>query len=128
MVVGLAEGYRTCLIFSLQMIASSVFSANAIESAKMRSILHTYELASGQAINFQKSGIFFNSNALQEARDLVSSILEVSHPLDTGRYLGLPSLIGRRKKAVLVSFGIGCGERFKDGMVSYYLKRVEKFC
>ncbi|KAJ8649331.1 hypothetical protein MRB53_002354 [Persea americana] len=52
------------------------------------------------AINFQKSGIYFSSNVLQEVRDLVSSILEVSHPLDTGRYLGLPSLIGRRKKAV----------------------------
>lgn len=57
----------------------------------------TYERASSQAINFGKLGIFFSSNCTSDNRAYVSSVLGVTNPLDHGRYLGLSSLICRRK-------------------------------
>lgn len=66
----------------------------------MKHILNTYEQASGQAINFGKSGIFYSRNIEKTVKEELSSIHGVSNSLDTGKYLGLPSLIGRRNKAI----------------------------
>ncbi|XP_057811385.1 uncharacterized protein LOC131025602 [Salvia miltiorrhiza] len=70
------------------------------ECASLKNVLRVYELASGQAINNQKSGIFYSSNVHQGDRELLSNILGVSVPLNTGRYLGLPSLLGRKKREI----------------------------
>ena len=67
---------------------------------KMHSIIGEYEKISGQTVNVQKSGIFFNGNVLEDLRSNISNILGVHAPLNTGRYLGLPSLIGRNKRAI----------------------------
>ena len=56
---------------------------------------------SGQAINFKKSGIFFSTNVDANLRDTLMGILGVSSPLYTSKYLGLPSLIGKRKKHII---------------------------
>ena len=66
----------------------------------MHTIFAKYESDSGQAINFQKSGIFFSKNASSLDRDFISNILGVSTPLNTRRYLGLLSLIGKSKRVV----------------------------
>ena len=42
----------------------------------------------------------FSSNVTSTLAAQLSSVLDVSNPLNTGRYLGLPSLIGRKKKMV----------------------------
>ncbi|KAL8121049.1 hypothetical protein AgCh_017989 [Apium graveolens] len=65
---------------------------------KVREILQKYELHSGQAINFQKSGIYFSSNVRLDKQGELKDLLGVHSDLSTGRYLGLPSLIGRSKK------------------------------
>ncbi|CBI18702.3 unnamed protein product, partial [Vitis vinifera] len=70
----------------------------------MHTIFAKYESNSGQAINFQKSGIFFSRNVSSLDRDFISNILGVSTPLNTGRYLGLPSLIGKSKRAVFETY------------------------
>ncbi|XP_057790846.1 uncharacterized protein LOC131007953 [Salvia miltiorrhiza] len=54
--------------------------------------------ASGQAINLQKSGVFFSSNV--DVRATISTSLGIFSPLNTGRYLGLPSLVRRKKKEI----------------------------
>lgn len=51
-------------------------------------------------INFHKSCIFFSPNCPSQNRAQVSSILGLHHPLDHGRYIGLPFLIGQNKKQV----------------------------
>lgn len=69
------------------------------EFLAMKEILNTYEQASGQSINLLKSYVMFSSNVCSDDRVALSSILCVVQSLDTGRYLGLPSLVGRNRKA-----------------------------
>lgn len=63
-------------------------------------LLKDYEYRSGQSVNLQKSGVFFNANVGQEKREELSAILGVSNDLRDNKYLGLPSLVGRSKKRV----------------------------
>lgn len=63
----------------------------------MKSIFNCYENASGQAINFNKSGVFFRENVDIINQVELSSILGVSQPLNIDKYLRLPSMIGRNK-------------------------------
>lgn len=74
--------------------------AVAQEVQCIRDILHKYELASGQAINLDKSALIFSSNVLDANRDLLVSILGVQGRSKVGKYLGVPSFIGRNKKEV----------------------------
>ncbi|XP_074363349.1 uncharacterized protein LOC141704396 [Apium graveolens] len=48
----------------------------------------------------KKSGVFFGSNVRQDKHAAISSILGVNNDLQSGLYLGLPSLVGRSKKRV----------------------------
>ncbi|CAN0925302.1 hypothetical protein LINGRAHAP2_LOCUS34677 [Linum grandiflorum] len=66
----------------------------------MKRVFDTYAVASGQLINFDKSEIYFSrlTDPLFQAGS--SIILGVNWPLNTSRYLGMPSLIGRKKKVV----------------------------
>ena len=63
-------------------------------------ILELYEATSGQKINVDKSSVFFNQNT---PNDIKGEVLEILGPMqDTkyGKYLGLPSIIGKSKKDV----------------------------
>lgn len=83
--VGLLQKFLTsCLLFCC---------ASQQECVVLKAILDSYESSSGQAINYSKSGIFFSHNVVEEDRRLLSNILGVHSPLNTGRYLGLPSLV-----------------------------------
>ncbi|CAJ2637916.1 unnamed protein product [Trifolium pratense] len=64
----------------------------------MKNILSTYEAASGQAISLPKSEIFCSRNVSQVVQNSITNILGVQAVLGTGKYLGLPSMVGRRKK------------------------------
>ena len=75
------------------------FRAEPSEAMVMKNILEVYESASGQAINYQKSEIFFSRNVSQSKQLNITNILQVQAVLGTGKYLGLPFLIGRSKKA-----------------------------
>lgn len=76
------------------------FRAEAKESNQIVEILQTFEAASGQVINLSKSGISFSRNVSPASQADISSSLGVCNPLNTGKYLGLPSLIGSKKKAI----------------------------
>ncbi|GAU47653.1 hypothetical protein TSUD_27780 [Trifolium subterraneum] len=77
-----------------------LFRANNIEAFAMKNILSTYEAASGQSINFQKSEFFCSRNVTQADRDVISNTLGVQSVLGKSKYLGLPSMVGRSKKAI----------------------------
>ncbi|CAJ2665105.1 unnamed protein product [Trifolium pratense] len=74
--------------------------ANVAEVTQLLSILQTYEQASGQEINLSKSEVFISRNMSQAAQADLAGILGVRHVLGTGIYLGLPSMVGRSKKAI----------------------------
>ena len=58
-----------------------------------------HEKASGQMVNFEKSTITFSSNVYDQLKGEIPSLLEVTQEMPSGKYLGLPSLVGRNKKA-----------------------------
>jgi hypothetical protein len=65
-------------------------------------ILKTYEEVSCQEINLTKSEVFFSRNLSTAAQEDLSKIMGVRHVLGLGpgNYLGLPSMIGRKKKCI----------------------------
>jgi len=64
----------------------------------MKQILTQYEEASGQAISLPKSEIFYSRNVEVPLHQAITNILGVRAVLGIGKYLGLPSMVGRSKK------------------------------
>jgi len=75
------------------------FKANEDQAHAMKNILSTYELASGQAISLPKSEIYCSCNVPDDLKAHITDILGVQVVMGTGKYLGLPSMIGRDRKA-----------------------------
>ncbi|XP_021762976.1 uncharacterized protein LOC110727703 [Chenopodium quinoa] len=74
--------------------------ATTEECSKIVSIISTYERASGQLINFDKSEVSFSKNVRADRRYEIISLLRVKQVSRHEKYLGLPTIIGRSKKAV----------------------------
>ncbi|GAU46165.1 hypothetical protein TSUD_301250 [Trifolium subterraneum] len=74
--------------------------SNLHETNHLIQILKTYEQASGQEINLTKSEVFFSRNMSMATQEDLSKIMGVRHVLGTGNYLGLPSMIGRKKRDI----------------------------
>lgn len=62
-------------------------------------ILHNYGFATGQQINFDKSAVCFSSNTSRPDRSSFCQSLKVGESAELGRYLGMPSFVGRNKVA-----------------------------
>lgn len=75
------------------------FRACEQEAMAMKNILTTYEAASGQAINLQKSEMYCSRNTHTDCKERIAQVLGVRQVIGTGKYLGLPSMVGRSKKA-----------------------------
>ncbi|CAJ2636477.1 unnamed protein product [Trifolium pratense] len=75
------------------------FKATVNEAIVLKNILSVYEAASGQAINLQKSEFYCSRNVHADLREEIAHQLGVTQVLGTGKYLGLPSMIGRSKKS-----------------------------
>ena len=50
--------------------------------------------------SYQKLGIYFSPNMDHSTEDLITVELGVTSSIDTGRHLGLPSLIGKSRRAI----------------------------
>lgn len=81
------------------------------EHIALKSILDSYGENFGQAINCKKSKFFFSYNTSFSIRRKVSSYMGVSQSIGSGKYLGLPYIIGRKKKVV---FGFLKDKRWKQ--------------
>lgn len=68
------------------------------ESKNLNKVLKTYEKASGQSINLQKSEIYSSWTTVAEIREHVVANLGFTECRGTGKYLWLPSMVGRSKK------------------------------
>ncbi|KAA3482102.1 reverse transcriptase [Gossypium australe] len=72
--------------------------ANERGARLFKGILREYGTCSGQQVNFDKSTVFFSANTREEERSLMTRILGVQSSNNPERYLGLPNMVGRRKK------------------------------
>ena len=73
--------------------------SNPEECQKILEILQVYELSSGQQINKAKTTIFFSRSTSKERRMMIKNTLGVEEVRSYEKYLGLPPLVGKNKKA-----------------------------
>ena len=62
-------------------------------------VLNTYIHISGQVVNLNKSSVFFSNNTPQAIREQLAELLQVPHIGTQDKYLGLPAMVQRSKKA-----------------------------
>ena len=67
------------------------------ECQKLVDILNSYEAASGQKINTDKSSVFFSPNSPQEKKESILNILGPMQDSKHNKHLGLPIIIGKSK-------------------------------
>ena len=67
----------------------------------IQNILSLYEKASGQKLNREKTTIFFNKAVKEDTKTQISNYLEVPEVKEYEKYLGLPAVVGRKKKESL---------------------------
>ncbi|XP_075663092.1 uncharacterized protein LOC142632603 [Castanea sativa] len=65
-------------------------------------LLDCYERASSQQLNRNKTSLFFSKSTPPDILDQIKNSLEVQEIKKYEKYLGLPSLVGRKKKASLL--------------------------
>lgn len=67
------------------------------ECQNLLHLLHRYEMASGQAINREKSALFFSKNTRANIKLTVQNMLGAQIFHDCEHYLGLPMITGKSK-------------------------------
>ena len=67
----------------------------------LQDILDLYEKASGQQINRGKTTIFYSRAVSVERKVEISNFFGVSKVKEYEKYLGLPAMVGRNKRASL---------------------------
>ena len=67
----------------------------------IQSALALYERASGQKINGTKTNLFFGKSVLESTKTDLKNFLGVSKIKEYEKYLGLPAMVGRKKKGKL---------------------------
>ena len=69
------------------------------ECEKLLEVLATYEQASRQQINRDKTTLFFSKSTSQQMQASIQEALGVPVVKQYKKYLGLPSFIGRKKES-----------------------------
>ncbi|XP_019172466.1 PREDICTED: uncharacterized protein LOC109167850 [Ipomoea nil] len=94
----LALGFHGGWVELIMKCVTSV-SYNVLEANEIKRCLSVYEDLSGQAVNYHKSSICYSRNTSNVDRENVAQVLGVTQAPNFGKYLGLPSFVGRHKKA-----------------------------
>ena len=77
-----------------------IFCRSTLEKcAKIQELLAVYETVSGQTINKEKTSLFFSKNTDEQAQEAIKLALNVLAIQHYEKYLGLPSFVGRNKRA-----------------------------
>ena len=67
----------------------------------IQALLSIYEEASGKKLNRDKTTLFFSKSTDSEIQDSIKDLLSVLEIKQYEKYLGLPSFVGRKRKASL---------------------------
>ena len=87
------------------------YKAKEHECQKLVDILNSYEAASGQKINTDKSSVFFSPNTPQERKESTLNILGLMQDSRHNKYLGLPTIIGKSKAQVFAELQDRVGKK-----------------
>lgn len=109
--------YQSIICF-LQIIASCLEKAIEDGAERVYSLISTYEKASCQKVNYEKSLIYFGSSVSKINKSTVASILGVRVSKNPEKYLGLPMMIGRSKTQAFTHYA----DRFKSRIESWNLR------
>ena len=74
------------------------------EGRRLLGLLTQYEAASGQAINWQKTTLFFSLNTSHEVQEDIRSLFGAQILTNCEKYLGLPMVRGRSKVSTFKEF------------------------
>ena len=74
------------------------YRAKEEECQTLLEVLAKYERPSGQQINRAKTTLFFSKSTSEEVQGVIKDMLGVNVVRQYEKYLGLPSLVGRKKK------------------------------
>jgi hypothetical protein len=69
----------------------------------LQRFLRKYELCSGQRVNLHKSSIYFCKGCVDGQKNSLKAALGVQTEALSEKYLGLPTVVERSKKKVLLS-------------------------
>ncbi|KAK5794825.1 hypothetical protein PVK06_036075 [Gossypium arboreum] len=98
-------GFHTDWIILIMRYDCILFEDASEEGANtVRSVITEYEQASGRRVNFDKSLLYFGANVDFNVRELVTGILGVRVATNLEKYLGLPMMVGRKKKWAFAHF------------------------
>ena len=89
--------------------------SNVEECQNFLEVLHIYERSLGQQINKAKTTIFFSKSTSEEEKLLIKDTLGVVEIRNYEAYSGLPSLVGKNKKAISIISRSKFGGIFKVG-------------
>ena len=97
---GFALSKRSPKLTHLFFADDSLFfcKSNRYECQKVLDLLASYESMSRQQINRGKTSIFFSKSTTPDMRIEIKEALGVPEIVQYDKYLGLPSLVGKRKK------------------------------
>lgn len=83
---------------------------NVVETECILWILQKYEVASGQCVNLEKTGLFFSPHMPQHMKNYIKRRFGAGESTNMEKYLGLSAVVGRSRKQAF----------------SYLLKKIEK--
>ncbi|XP_012441961.1 uncharacterized protein LOC105766967 [Gossypium raimondii] len=101
---GLIKGVRASrrgpMISHLLFADDCILFGEATERSvrNLKAILQEYEACSGQYVYFYKSMIFFSSNLVEGDKRSISAKMGIRCSTNMEKYLGLPNIVGRKKK------------------------------
>ncbi|KAA3468319.1 reverse transcriptase [Gossypium australe] len=96
--------------------------ANERGAGFIKRVLCEYGKCSGQQVNFEKSTVLFSSNTREEEKRVVTQILGVRFSNDPEHYLGLPNMVGRRKKEAFQNLK----DRFKQKIDNWSIRHLSQ--
>ncbi|XP_040949964.1 uncharacterized protein [Gossypium hirsutum] len=88
-----------------------------------KNILEEYRLCSGQCVNFDKSTVVFSKNTSEEEKQTVVNLLGVRSSNEPERYLGLPNMVGKRKKEAFQNLKDSLKKRIDNWSTKFITKR-----
>lgn len=97
-------------------------STSPASCQQLKEILTSYEAASGQQINKNKSAITFAKQTPPANKEEVKRILEISSEGGEGKYLGVPENFGKRKRDLFTTIV----DKIRQRAVSWSSKRLSK--